>query len=132
MLSNITEICKVNISFVLALVGFDVAIIAIIISYPTTWSLFLEATAALLAGSVFSLTFSFFVYHTLLATEQQARDSENSLRLLGMGNKWAEVGLFCLIVTVPLLLLNGAHYAGAIVSIAGLVWISYHFLTRRI
>ena len=121
-----------NISFVLALVGFDVAIIAIIMSYPSRWSVLLEAAAALLAGSVFSLTFSFFVYHTLFATEQQAIGSENAIRLLAVGNKWAEVGLFCLIITVPALLLNGEHYAGAIVSLVGLVWILYHFLTRRI
>ncbi|HXZ89534.1 MAG TPA: hypothetical protein VEG61_00600 [Candidatus Dormibacteraeota bacterium] len=127
---SISEICKVNISFVLALVGFDVAIIAIIMGYPSSWSLILEAAGALLAGSVFSLTFSFFVYHTLLTTEQQG--SENAVRLLAVGNRWTELGVFCLIVTVPVLLLNGGHYAGAIVSLVGLVWILYHFLTRRI
>jgi hypothetical protein len=130
MLSSVSEICKVNISFVLALVGFDVAIIAIIMSYPSRWSVILEAAAALLAGSVFSLTFSFFVYHTLFTTEEQG--SENATRLLVVGNRWAELGVFCLIVTVPVLLLNGGHYAGAIVSLVGLIWILYHFLTRRI
>lgn len=131
-MSRLSEICKTNMGFALALVGFDMTIMAILLTRSVRWNWVIEAVGALLAISIFSLTFSFFVYHTILATEQDVKAPKDAERLIQKGNRWIEIGLFSLILTVPILLWETAYYVAFGVSVVGFIWITYHFIKRRV
>ena len=131
-MSRVSEICKTNMSFVTALVGFDVAIVSILLTRLVCWNWMTEVINGLLATSIFSLTFAFFVYHTTLATEQDVTTPRNVERLMRKGNRWTEIGLFSLISTVPLFLWETGYYAAFGVSIAGFIWVTYHFIRGRV
>jgi len=119
-------------SLALALVGFDVTIMAILLTRSVSWNWVIEAVDVLLTISIFSLTFSFFVYHTILATEQDVKAPKNAERLIQKGNRWTETGLLSLILAVPILLLETAYYVAFSISLIGFIWLTYHFIKRRI
>ena len=129
---RVSEISKTNMGFVMALVGFDLAILVILLTPSVPWSWMTEFISGLLVVSIFSLTFAFFVYHTTLATEQDVNTPRNAERLIRKGNRWTEIGLFSLISTVPLFLWETGYYVAFGVSIAGFIWVTYHFVRRTI
>ena len=131
-MTRISEICKININFVLALTGFDITIMAIILTSKIAWNWAFEAASILIAVSVSSLTFSFFVYHTILAEELDIKNPGNAVELIRKGNMWAEIGLFCLISIVPILLWESTYHIAFIASLIGLLWIVYRFKKGRI
>jgi cell division protein FtsW (lipid II flippase) len=131
-MARLNDICKTNMSLALALVGFDMAVIAVLLMREAQWHWTSEAAGTLLVVSVFSLTFSFFVYHAVLATAEDAKNKSDAERLVQKGNLWVGIGLFSLVLTVPLLMWEGRHFVPFGVSLLGFMWIAYHFLRREV
>jgi hypothetical protein len=127
-----TDLCKINISFVLSLVGFDIAIIAILLSRlrPANWTI--EFAVALLSISVYCLTYAFFVYHTIVAEQIDTDDPEHAKALIRKGNKWCVPGLGCLILSVPLIIYANRYYVAFVISIIGLICLLFSYAKRRI
>lgn len=129
---RLDEVCKVNMSLALALVGFDVTIMTIILTCSVPWNWAIEAVGVLLAISIFSLTFSFLIYHTTLATKQDIETPKHAEHLIRKGNLWIKIGLITLISAVPVFLWATAHYIAFGVSMIGTIWIVYHFVIGRV
>ena len=135
MSNKLGEICRTNMGLSVALIGFDTAILAILLTRSGLSSWTNEAVAALLAVSIFSLTYSYFAYHAVFAAEQgmtQSPGAEKLLQIVKRANIGAVLGLFTLLLAVPLLLWGASYYIALLISVLGFFWMVYRFIRRRV